>query len=86
MSVHGEFSPVQTSRLFRRERIKAQKPPPARTHRVHTKTERAGFEGPGYVPFLTNPLLGHRFSKQTQFDLERAVRDELRAFAFRRWN
>lgn len=86
MSVHGDFSPVQTSRLFRRERIKAQKPPPARTQRVHTKTPSLQIGNVIFPNPDTNPLLGFRFSKQAQFDLERAARDELRAFVHRRWN
>lgn len=86
MSVHGDFSPVQTSRLFRRERIKAQKPPPARTQGVHTKTPSLQIGNVIFPNPDTNPLLGFRFSKQAQFDLERAARDELRAFVHRRWN
>jgi hypothetical protein len=86
MSVHGDFSPVQTSRLFRRERIKAQKPPPARTQRVHTKTGEPVISRIIGLSDVTNPLVGAQFSKDAQFEFEQAVRREVREFAFRRWN
>lgn len=86
MYVYGEFTRLLTARHIRREREKAQKPPPARTHRVHTKVGEGSFEGSGYVPFLTNRLAVHRFEKQAQIDLESAVRREVSSFAFRKWN
>jgi hypothetical protein len=51
---YSEFSLVETSRHFRRERERGQKPPPARTHVVHTKED--GYEsGPHLRPrSLTN--------------------------------
>jgi hypothetical protein len=39
---HGDFPPVATSRHFRRERERGQKPPPARTQGVHAKAD--GYE------------------------------------------
>jgi hypothetical protein len=80
----GDFTPVQTSRHFRREKEKAQKPPPTRTQRVHTKISGSIFGGLRVPSSLTNPLLGFRFSKETQFELERAAREDLRQHAFRR--
>ena len=86
MSVYVGFTRLLTSRLFRREREKAQKPPPARTQRVHTKISGPLFGGSRAPSPLTNPLLGFRFSKQAQFELEEAVRREVRDFQFRRGN
>jgi hypothetical protein len=76
MAMRGDFTPVQTSRHFRREKEKAQKPPPTRTQRVHTKIRGSVFGGSCAPSFLTNPLLGLRFSKEAQFERERVARKE----------
>jgi hypothetical protein len=72
------FTRLRTSRHFRREKEKGQKPPPARTQRVHTKTGEPKSKAFSVDRNLTNPLVGHLFSKQGQFELEQAVRREVR--------
>ena len=86
MYVRVGFTRLATSRHFRREREKGQKPPPARTQRVHTKRTPFFLAGPRGKADLTNSLRGFRFSKAAQLELEQAVRREVADFAFRRWN
>jgi hypothetical protein len=86
MYVRSGFTRLLTSRHFRREREKAQKPPPARTQDVHAKARSLRIGNVIFPNPHTNPLLGYRFSKQGQIDLEEAVRREVRDFHFRRWN
>jgi hypothetical protein len=86
MSVYVGFTRLLTSRLFRREREKGQKPPPARTQRVHTKEFVRPFGVPDVTLPVTNALLGQRFTKQAHFEFEQAVRREVAGFDFRRWN
>jgi uncharacterized protein YjdB len=86
MYVRSGFTRLLTSRHFRREKEKAQKPPPARTQDVHTKMRRVVLVHLPANPAVTNALLGFQFSKQGQFELEEAVRREVREFQFRKWN
>ena len=64
---HGEFSPVETSRHFRRERERGQKPPPARTQGVHAKAD--GYENGGHLRprSLTNLFRRNRPAKNATF-------------------
>lgn len=51
---YSEFRPVETSRHFRRERERGQKPPPARTHGVHAKADGYEIDGSLRPRSLTN--------------------------------
>lgn len=86
MYVRVGFTRLLTSRHFRREREKAQKPPPARTHGVHAKAGGPETGGLRFARRVTNPPLDFRLSKSSQFELEQAVRREVSSFAARKWN
>jgi hypothetical protein len=77
---HGEFSPVETSRHFRRERERGQKPPPARTQGVHAKED--GYEFGGHLGPRSLTNLFRRFrSPEKALKSDRAPRNTSENFS-----